>query len=105
MAKEQGVSFKQGDIIIIRSGFTEALGDMNAEQQAEALDTHRTCGVEGTEDSARWFWDKHFSAVAGDAIAFEAIPPIVDGKEDTVANLGMSATNHLPAPSLALTCP
>jgi hypothetical protein len=75
-------------VIIIRSGFTEALGAMNAGQQEDALGTHRTCGVEGTTESAKWFWNKHFAAVAGDAIAFEAIPPIVNGKEDTVANLG-----------------
>lgn len=87
VAKEEGVEFKQGDIIIIRSGFTEALGPMNAEQQAEAMSSHRTCGVDGTVDSARWFWNKHFSAVAGDAIAFEAIPPIIDGKEGVVGNL------------------
>jgi hypothetical protein len=66
IAKEQDVEFKQGDIIIVRSGFTEALGEMNAEQQAEAMGSHRTCGVEGTVDSAKWFWNKHFSAVAGD---------------------------------------
>jgi hypothetical protein len=60
---------------------------MNGDEQGEAMSSHRTCGVEGTEDSARWFWNKHFAAVAGDAIAFETIPPIVNGKEDTVANL------------------
>jgi kynurenine formamidase len=96
VAKEEGVEFKQGDIIIVRSGFTEALGTMNAEQQTEAMGSHRTCGVEGTEESAKWFWNKHFSAVAGDAIAFEAIPPIVNGKESTVADLGTFAASSLP---------
>lgn len=91
MAKEEGVEFKQGDIIIVRSGFTEALGSMNAQQQAEAMASHRTCGVEGTEESAAWFWNKHFAAVAGDAIAFEAIPPMIDGKESSVKDLGMLA--------------
>jgi hypothetical protein len=91
VAKEEGVEFKQGDIIIVRSGFTEALSEMNAEQQAEAMSSHRTCGVEGTEDSARWFWNKHFAAVAGDAIAFEAIPPVINGKEESVGDLGKFA--------------
>jgi hypothetical protein len=94
IAKEQGVTFQQGDIIIVRSGFTEALGAMSGDEQSEALGTHRTCGVEGSEESAKWFWNKHFAAVAGDAIAFEAIPPIVDGKESTVADLGES--NEFP---------
>lgn len=87
IAKEQGVTFKQGDVFIIRSGFTEALGAMNADEQAKALGTHRTCGVEGSTESAKWFWNNHFSAVAGDAIAFETIPPIVDGKEGDVTGL------------------
>lgn len=93
IAKEQGVEFKQGDIFVIRSGFTEALGEMDGKQQEAALGTHRTCGVEGTEDSAKWFWNNHFAAVAGDAIAFETIPPIIEGgKEGTTANLGKSFT-------------
>jgi len=87
IAEEQGVTFKQGDIIIVRSGFTEALGVMTGDEQNKALGSHRTCGVEGTDESAKWFWNKHFAAVAGDAIAFEAIPPLVNGKEGTTADL------------------
>ena len=43
------------------------------------LGTHSSVGVEGTEASARWIWNNHFSAVAGDAIAFENLPPQRDG--------------------------
>lgn len=75
IAKEQGVEFKQGDVFIIRSGFTEALSTMDGDEQQKALGTHHTCGVEGTKDVAKWFWNHHFAAVAGDAIAFETIPP------------------------------
>jgi hypothetical protein len=83
------IANEQGDVFIIRSGFTEALGQMNAKQQEEALGTHRTCGVEDSEASASWFWNKHFAAVPGDAIAFEAIPPIIDGgKEGAIGDLG-----------------
>ncbi|KAF2400781.1 hypothetical protein EJ06DRAFT_509667 [Trichodelitschia bisporula] len=87
VAAAQGTAFKTGDIIIIRTGFTEALGAMNAEEQEKALGTHRTVGVDGTEESARWFWNKHFAAVAGDAIAFEALPPVVNGEEKGIASL------------------
>lgn len=88
IAKWEGVQFKQGDVLIVRSGFTEELGAMNAEQQEKALGTHRTCGVEGTVEAAKWHWNKHFSGVAGDAIAYEQIPPIVDGKEAGIGELG-----------------
>lgn len=87
VAKKQGVDFRPGDVLIIRSGFTEGLTGQAPEKQQELLGTHKTCGVEGTEESAKWFWNKHFAAVAGDAIAFEAIPPIVNGKEAGVAEL------------------
>lgn len=88
IAKKQGVEFKFGDVIIVRSGFTKALTGASGEEQQKMLSTHRACGVDGTVETAKWFWNKHFSAVAGDAIAFEAIPPIVEGgKEGTVAQL------------------
>lgn len=74
VAQKQGVEFKQGDVLIIRSGFTEELGAMNAEQQGQAMSSHRVCGVEGTPEAAKWIWNKHFAAVAGDMIAFEHIP-------------------------------
>ncbi|KAL9071506.1 MAG: hypothetical protein Q9157_005448 [Trypethelium eluteriae] len=88
VAKEQGVTFKTGDILIIRSGFTEALTGVTPEQQGEGLGTHKTCGVDGSIETAKWVWNHHFSAVAGDAIAFETIPPLKDGKEAGITELG-----------------
>ena len=32
-------------------------------------------GVQANETSAKWFWNHHFAAVAGDTYAFEAWPP------------------------------
>ena len=89
VAKWEGVEFKHGDILIVRTGFTEELGAMGKDDQEKALGTHQTCGVEGNEDSARWHWNKHFSAVAGDAIAYETIPPLKeDGSVGDVGGLG-----------------
>lgn len=88
IAKKQGVEFRQGDVIIIRSGFTEELTGISGEEQEKKMGTHRVCGVVGNEASARWFWNKHFSAVAGDMIAFEHIPPRKeDGSEGSIAEL------------------
>ncbi|KAK3711091.1 hypothetical protein LTR37_009878 [Vermiconidia calcicola] len=87
VAKQQGVEFKPGDVLIVRSGFTEGLTGQSGEKQQELMGSHKTCGVEGSPESAKWHWNKHFSAVAGDAIAYEAIPPIVDGKEGNVTDL------------------
>lgn len=85
----EGVTLKQGDILIVRTGFTEELGAMDASQQEKALGTHQTCGVEGNEASARWHWNHHFAAVAGDAIAYETIPPLrEDGSVGGIDELG-----------------
>ncbi|PPJ55527.1 hypothetical protein CBER1_05389 [Cercospora berteroae] len=87
IAKKQGVEFKEGDVIIIRSGFTEGLTDKSGEEQEKLMGSHRVCGVVGTPEAAKWFWNKHFSAVAGDMIAFEHIPSVVDGQEVPVSGL------------------
>lgn len=100
IAKEEGVTFKQGDIIIIRSGFTEAMTGISDEEQIQNLSSQRVCGVEGTPESAKWFWNKHFAAVSGDALTFEVGPPIVDGKEGTITQLG---TSHQPRISFMTT--
>ena len=54
VAQKQNVQFKTGDVIIIRMGFTEGLTGQSGEKQAELMGTHKTCGVEGTPDSAKW---------------------------------------------------
>lgn len=56
IAQKQGVSFKPGDVIIIRSGFTEALTGQSGDKQAELMGSHRVCGVTGDEETAKWFW-------------------------------------------------
>lgn len=61
---------------------------MSGEQQTEAFGTHELCGVDGSLEMAKWVWNHHFSAVAGDAIAFETIPPLIDGKESAIVDLG-----------------
>lgn len=88
VAKSQGVTFKPGDILIIRWGYTEALGEMNAEEQRQSMHHHRACGVDGSTEMAKWLWNRHFAAVASDTLAFEAMPPVVDGEETEPFELG-----------------
>ena len=88
VAKWEGLEFKHGDILIVRSGFTRGL-QTSPEKQEELLGAHRTVGVEGDEKTARWVWNRHFAAVVGDAIAFENLPPTKeDGSEGTIGDLG-----------------
>lgn len=82
IAQAQNVSFQSGDVFIIRTGYTEELGVLPAEEQAKVLGGHHCVGVAGSEATAKWFWNKGFSAVAGDQIAFEVIPPPKDGVDE-----------------------
>ncbi|KAK5454996.1 hypothetical protein LTS15_005716 [Exophiala xenobiotica] len=87
IAEYQGTTFKQGDILLVRSGYTEDLTGRSAEEQNKKLGTTRSVGVEGTIEAAKWFWNHHFSAVAGDAVGFESMPPrLPDGSFGTTSD-------------------
>ena len=87
VAQKQGVQFRPGDVIIIRSGYTEGLTGISGEKQAELMGSHRSCGVKGDEATAKWFWNQRFAAVAGDMLAFEPTPPQIDGKDAHISQL------------------
>lgn len=93
IAKHQGTTFRQGDILLIRTGYTEELGVANSAEQASLLSSHSSVGVEGSTEIVRWVWDTGFAAVAGDQVAFEVLPPAKDGKEGagTLADLFLHA--------------
>ena len=91
VAKHQGTELRQADILIVRSGFTDELGGATAEEQERMLGSHKCVGVKGCKETAKWVWNHHFSAVAGDAIAFEQIPSRIEeegDREGSIAELG-----------------
>jgi kynurenine formamidase len=75
IAKIQGVTFKHGDIMLVRTGLTEALESKTAEEQQAAMMNANpgACGVQPGVESAKWFWNHHFAAVGGDAMGFESL--------------------------------
>ena len=75
VAEYQGVTFKPGDILFVRSGFVRALDAMSKDKAvAYSAIPPNAIGVKSCEETLKWIWDHQFSAVAGDAIAFEAMP-------------------------------
>ncbi|KAI7764886.1 hypothetical protein ACKAV7_012863 [Fusarium commune] len=71
----QGTELKQGDILIVRSGFVR--WHNNAEASVRSLGTKErqyVIGLANNEETVRWLYSKHFSAVAGDTMGFEAWP-------------------------------
>lgn len=71
------MSFRPGDILLIRSGFTEEYNKLTDEQRDELglREKREFCGVEGSKEMMEWHWNNAFAAVAGDTNAYEAWPP------------------------------
>ncbi|KAJ5777600.1 hypothetical protein N7520_000846 [Penicillium odoratum] len=87
VAAYQGITFQSGDILIIRFGVTEALGNMDGSEQAASMASYQACGIDGSEEMARWLWNTHFAAVASDNIAVEAMPPMINGLVQPLTHL------------------
>ncbi|KAL3421586.1 hypothetical protein PVAG01_08032 [Phlyctema vagabunda] len=76
VAAWHGVELRPADILIIRSGWIQwynSASEVERERLTKADSQH--VGLNGTPETIEWLWNKHFSAVAGDTIAFEAWPP------------------------------
>ena len=76
VAAEQNVEFKQNDILFIRSGYVRALASLSAADatQYASATAIEAIGVTSGEEMLEWIWKEGFAAVAGDMIAFEALP-------------------------------
>ncbi|KAG1314861.1 hypothetical protein G6F64_001124 [Rhizopus arrhizus] len=77
VAAAQGVTFEQGDILLLRTGWMaayEKYGD-RIHDFIKDLEQPNCAGVKACQDTYRWFWNHHFAAVASDCFPFEAFPP------------------------------
>ena len=79
---DQKVTFRSGDILFIRSGFTAAYNALSPPEKMALSKRPRAdfMGVEPTEEILQWLWEMQFAAVAGDAVAFER-SPVGQGKD------------------------
>jgi kynurenine formamidase len=71
-----GVEFREGDVIVLRTGFVSwysALPPAERERISTRVDL-RACGLEHTEEMARYLWNTHAAAVAADAPSLEVWP-------------------------------
>ncbi|KAF9886575.1 hypothetical protein FE257_011347 [Aspergillus nanangensis] len=109
-AVEQGVEFHQGDILILRSGLIQWQADSANRSEAAvwARKPDKACiGVRASQDTVAWLWNHHFAAVAGDNIAWEAVPYPLDHPslhQCLVPLFGMPIGELWNLEELALTC-
>ena len=75
VAESQNVAFRPGDILFVRSGYSNAFDAASPEEMQAIQDpSARAIGVQSCEELLRWIWDRGFAAVAGDMPAWEAWP-------------------------------
>ncbi|KAH7159639.1 hypothetical protein B0J13DRAFT_539321 [Dactylonectria estremocensis] len=76
VAASQGMTFREGDILFIRSGWVRGYNKLS-DGECQALADKASppaIGIESSEETLRWLWDESFSAVAGDHPSMEAWP-------------------------------
>ncbi|CAM1508989.1 Fc.00g027280.m01.CDS01 [Cosmosporella sp. VM-42] len=76
VAASQGTTFRENDILFIRTGWVRGYGKLSDDECQVLADLRPppAIGVESSEETLRWLWDQSFAAVAGDQPSFEAWP-------------------------------
>ncbi|KAJ5344422.1 hypothetical protein N7452_002426 [Penicillium brevicompactum] len=76
VAASQNTTFRPGDILFIRTGWTKAYEQLSPEECQNLADyaAPPVIGVESSEAMLRWIWDLQLAAVVGDMPSFEAYP-------------------------------
>jgi len=76
VAKKEGVTFQQGDILILRVGFIQKFYAATQEERDNLSGKQEyLAGIEQSEDMKRFLWNNHFAAIASDQPAIERWPP------------------------------
>lgn len=76
VATSQNTTFRPGDILFIRTGWTKAYEQLSQAECQKLADyaAPPVIGVESSEAMLRWIWDLQLAAVVGDMPSFEAYP-------------------------------
>ncbi|KAJ7237738.1 putative cyclase-domain-containing protein [Mycena haematopus] len=75
-AEAQGISFRRGDILMLRVGFIKKYYESTQESRDALRGKAETfAGIEQSEEMKRFLWDHHFAAIASDQPALESWPP------------------------------
>lgn len=76
VAASQNTTFRQGDILFVRTGWTTAYSKLSETEckQLAAIIPPPLVGIESSEQTLRWIWEEGFAAVAADHPSFEAWP-------------------------------
>ena len=73
MMQEAKLVPRQGDILIIRTGFSKWLHNCT-EESGQNFNHSSTIGIDPSMETIEWIWDNNFAAVGTDSLGFEALP-------------------------------
>jgi kynurenine formamidase len=76
IASKQGTTFRYGDILFVRTGWTEAYTRLSTAEKDTLAATYPppAIGLESSKETLQWIWDHKFAAGVGDQPSFEAWP-------------------------------
>ena len=77
VAVAQGVEFRRGDILLMRTGWMHCyFHDMSQAERQALPDSLKSTGLLQSRDTLAWLWDHGISVGASDNAGFEAIPSV-----------------------------
>jgi hypothetical protein len=73
IATKCNITFQEGDIFILRTGYVQAYSQASPARRQELADMKppQFCGLGQGRETTEWLWERQFSAVAADSPAFE----------------------------------
>jgi hypothetical protein len=76
IALHQGTELCIGDILLIRTGWVRAYNRLSVKEQQRLadMDDPSAIGIESSERTSRWLWERSPAAIAGDQPIMEAWP-------------------------------
>jgi len=106
-AAAQGVSFMDGDILLIRTGWAEYCRlHMDLQARREFKNDIKFPGLIQSRDMVAWLWDHHFALVAADNLGVEAAPNLPGNvwelPDQEVPTKGVDHNGSIHRPLIAL---
>ena len=71
IAEEQGVEFRTGDVLFLRTGYVAAYQALSQEERVKVAGVREWCGLAQSRETTEWLWERQFAAVASDTPGFE----------------------------------
>lgn len=76
VVEAQSASLRQGDILMLHTGWSEWFLGLPAEEKQRMRESRRATGVAQSEEFVAWAWDQRLSLLAADNFAFECLPAL-----------------------------